>query len=217
MVLKLSLKTHTGSMQHTAETGKNELLFMKNLLKPVKFIDKPVCKPEFEFENVKLRKTEAHDNKTSEKHLTSNDETEAKHEFNRISLRKTKPLLENHNQIISKVPRKNDIKFDNKETLLGSASILRKKSVEETQESRTGDCPDNVADCTDSSEHIKLVTKQCFKDNQHLTEKLVENCLGKVEIPRQSLHNSELKQHRNNSISSTIGGLTFIFQFELYT
>ena len=162
------------------EMGKNEFLLMKNLLKPVKIIDRPVTKPDFEFETVKLRKTESTDNKIQEKNLLANNEPMEEHEFSKVRLRKTKSSSKTDDNSINPVPRTNDIKRNNnKETLLENASILRKKSEESCIET-SGEIVDNRRDTLNN---IKLATKEFHKETYQLKEEWVENTQDKVKIP----------------------------------
>ena len=165
-----------GSMQ----SGKNEILLIKNLLKPVKTVDRPAIKTDNEFESIKLRKTETLDDKIQEKSLSSHSENG--NEFFNVQLRKTKSPNEKDNDRIDAVSKKKDIKRSNKEDLLESASILRKKS-EESQER---------VDTTDNSlGNSKLTTKECNKENYQVKETVLEKSRDKVKIPS---HNFEMRE-----------------------
>ena len=162
------------------QSGKNEILLIKNLLKPVKIADRPAVKTDNEFESIKLRKTETLDDKIQEKSLSSHSENE--NEFFKVQLRKTKSPNEKDNDRIDAVSKKKDIKRSNKEDLLESASILRKKS-EESQER---------VDRTDNSlGNIKLTTKECNKENYQVKETVLEKSRDKVKIPS---HNFEMRE-----------------------
>ena len=181
------------------EMGKNEFLLMKNLLKPVKIIDRPVTKPDFEFETVKLRKTESADNKIQEKNLLANNEPMEEHEFSKVRLRKTKSSSKTDDNSINPVPRTNDIKRNNKETLLENASILRKKSEESCIET-SGEIVDNRRDTLNN---IKLATKEFHKETYQLKEEWVENTQDKVKIP--SCLNNDVRQETTFIYSSIKG------------
>ena len=162
------------------QSGKNEILLIKNLLKPVKIVDRPAVKTDNEFESIKLRKTETQDDKIQEKSLSSHSENE--NEFFKVQLRKTKSANEKDNDRIDAVSKKKDIKRSNKEDLLESASILRKKS-EESQER---------VDTTDNSlGNSKLTTQECNKENYQVKETVLEKSRDKVKIPS---HNFEMRE-----------------------
>ena len=90
------------------QSGKNEILLIKNLLKPVKTVDRPAIKTDNEFESIKLRKTETLDDKIQEKSLSSHSENG--NEFFNDQLRKTKSPNEKDNDKIDAVSKKKDIK-----------------------------------------------------------------------------------------------------------
>jgi len=103
---------------------------VKNLLKPVKTLEKPQTKTENEFEAIKLRKTETVDNKSQLKVLDSNIEKE--NELCIVKLRKTESLTNNEkeNQSSKSKFRKRKCQNTEKENILSSASVNKKKSLE---------------------------------------------------------------------------------------
>ena len=105
-------------------------MIIKNLLKPVKTLEKPQTKTENEFEAIKLRKTETTDDKNQLKVLESNIEKE--NEFFKVKLRKTESLTNNEKENQSSKSKFEKRKCQNKrkENILSSASVTRKKSLE---------------------------------------------------------------------------------------
>ena len=105
-------------------------MLVKNLLKPVRTIEKTQTKKENEFEAIKLRKTETVNDKSQSNILQSNIRKE--NEFREVKLRKTESLTNNEREdqsSKSKFRKKNSLN-NNKENILRNASVLRKKSLE---------------------------------------------------------------------------------------
>ena len=105
-------------------------MLVRNLLKPVRTIEKTPTKKENEFEAIKLRKTETVTDKSQSNILESNSGKE--NEFREIKLRKTESLNNNEREdqsSKSKFRKKNSLN-NNKENILTNASVLRKKSLE---------------------------------------------------------------------------------------
>ena len=106
-------------------------MIIKNLLKPVKTLEKPQTKTENEFEAIKLRKTETVDDKSQLKVLDSNIEKE--NEFCKVKLRKTESLTNNEkeNQSSKSKFRKRKCQNKRKENILSSASVnIRSLEIE---------------------------------------------------------------------------------------
>ena len=154
--------------------AKNEFLMVKNLLKPVKIVDKSKeIRQEFEFETLKLRETKSGGDKIQE----NSDALEP--EFARIQLRRTPSVLENVEKNTpppkrAKSQRRKIEKTEKKESRVRSASVPSKKS-EESQETDNNNGDDRL-------ESIKGNTKECFKENYQLEES-EEKSLPKLEIP----------------------------------
>ena len=81
--------------------NKNEFLLIRNLLKPVRTVEKPEIKTDNEFENIKLRKTEPVVDKVEEKRLLSNAETQ--HDFSKVKLRKINPTIDKDKNVSEKI------------------------------------------------------------------------------------------------------------------
>ena len=129
---------------------KSDFLMVKNLLKPIKTLEKPQTKTENEFEAIKLRKTETVDDKSQLKVLDSNIEKE--NEFCKVKLRKTESLTNNEkeNQSSKSKFRKRNCQNKRKENILSRASVNEKKSLEI-------ESPGLITDVTDrETENINL-------------------------------------------------------------
>ena len=150
--------------------AKNEFLMVKNLLKPVKIVDKSKgIRPEFEFETLKLRET-----KTGGDKIQENSEA-LEPEFARIQLRKTPSVLEN---LKENAPPKR-------------AKSQRRPKIEKTEKDderrvRSASVPSRDADSNNEDrlqlQNIKDNTKECFKENYQLDES-TEKSARKLEIP----------------------------------
>ena len=143
---------------------KSDFLMVKDLLKPIKTLEKPQTKTETEFEAIKLRKTETVDDKSQLKISDSNIDKE--NEFCKVKLRKTESLTNNEkeNQSSKSKFRKRKCQNKRKENiLLSSASVNKKKSLEI-------ESPELITNVTDRvTEYINLQTiKTCsYSEGKH--------------------------------------------------
>merc|ERR1712141_239263 len=131
---------------------KSDFLMVKNLLKPIKTLEKPQTKTENEFEAIKLRKTETVDDKSQLNVLDSNIEKE--NEFCKVKLKKTESLTntEKENRSSKSKFRKRKCQNTEKENILSSASVNKKKSLEI-------ESPELIPNVTDRvTENINLQT-----------------------------------------------------------
>ena len=181
--------------------AKNEFLMVKNLLKPVKIVDKSKeIRPEFEFETLKLKETKSGGDKIQE------HSEPFEPEFARIQLRRTPSVLEN---VETNVPPKKRAKSQRRkvertekngetESRVRSASVPSKKS----EESRETD--NNNGD--DGHKSIKDSSKDCFKENYQL-EELAEKSLAKLEIPLTYQNVVEQQRSKNSYPPSENNGI----------
>ena len=142
--------------------NKNEFLLIRNLLKPVRTVEKPEIKTDNEFENIKLRKTEPVVDKVEEKRLLSNAETQ--HDFSKVKLRKINPTIDKDKNVSEKiiaVRGRKDVDNNNNMNNKESASVVRDKSEESRRTDNAADGPEN----------IKLLTKESFKLRENSVEK----------------------------------------------
>ena len=142
--------------------NKNEFLLIRNLLKPVRTVEKPEIKTDNEFENIKLRKTEPVVDKVEEKRLLSNAETQ--HDFSKVKLRKINPTIDKDKAVCEKiipVRDRKDVDNNNNMNNKESASVVRDKSEESRRTDSAADGPEN----------IKLLTKESFKLRENSVEK----------------------------------------------
>ena len=157
--------------------AKNELLMVKNLLKPVKIADKSKeIRPEFEFETLKLRETKSGGDKIQE----NSDAIEP--EFARIQLRRTPTILEKvEEKVPSKRAKSQHRKIERTENNSVNESRARSASVPSKKSKESRETDNNNGD--DGLESIKdSTTKDCFKENYQVEES-AEKSLPKLEIP----------------------------------
>lgn len=181
--------------------AKNEFLMVKNLLKPVKIVDKSKeIRPEFEFETLKLRETKSGGDKIQE------NSNPFEPEFARIQLRRTPSLLEN---VETKPPPPKRAKSQRRkierteksgetESRVRSASVPSKKS-EESRETDNNNEEDGLKSIKDSS-------KECFKENYQLEES-TEKVLPKLEIPLTYQNVVEQQSSKNSYPPSENNGI----------
>lgn len=169
--------------------GKSDFLMVKNMLKPIKTLEKPQTKTENEFEAIKLRKTETADDKNQLKVLESNIEKE--NEFFKVKLRKTESLTNNEKENQSSKSKFEKRKCQNKrkENILSSASVNREKSLEiESSELIT-----NVTARVTGNINLKTIKTCSYSDGKQIRE---TNCrvedlgeMRKQPIKEKASHN----------------------------
>ena len=138
---------------------------VKNLLKPIKTLEKPQTKTETEFEAIKLRKTETVDDKSQLKISDSNIDKE--NEFCKVKLRKTESLTNNEkeNQSSKSKFRKRKCQNKRKENILSSASVNEKKSLEiESPELIT-----NVTDGVTENINLQTIKTRSYSEGKQTT------------------------------------------------
>lgn len=179
--------------------GKSDFLMVKNMLKPIKTLEKPQTKTENEFEAIKLRKTETADDKNQLKVLESNIEKE--NEFFKVKLRKTESLTNNEKENQSSKSKFEKRKCQNKrkENILSSASVNREKSLEiESSELIT-----NVTARVTGNINLKTIKTCSYSDGKQIRE---TNC--RVEDLKEMR-----KQPSKEEASHNCGEIYYIYPF----
>ena len=183
--------------------AKNELLMVKNLLKPVKItVDKSKeLRPEFEFETLKLKETKSGGDKIIQE---NSDPFEP--EFARIQLRRTPSVLEN---VETNVPPKKRAKsqrrkIERTEKIAETESRVRSASVPSKKSEESRETDNNNRD--DGLKSIKESSKDCFKENYQLEES-AEKSLAKLEIPLTYQNVVEQQRSKNSYPPSENNGI----------
>ena len=178
---------------------KSDFLMVKNLLKPIKTLEKPQTKTETEFEAIKLRKTETVDDKSQLKISDSNIDKE--NEFCKVKLRKTESLTNNEKENQSSKSKFEKRKCQNKrkENILSSASVNREKSLEiESSELIT-----NVTARVTGNINLKTIKTCSYSDGKQIRE---TNC--RVEDLKEMR-----KQPSKEEASHNCGEIYYIYPF----
>ena len=181
--------------------AKNELLMVKNLLKPVKIVDKSrEIRPEFEFETLKLKETKSGGDKIQE-----NSEP-FEPEFARIQLRRTPSVLENVETSVppKKRAKSQRIKIERTEKNGETESRVRSASVPSKKSEESRETDNNNGD--DGLKSIKDSSKDCFKENYQLEES-AEKSLAKLEIPLTYQNVVEQQRSKNSYPPSENNGI----------